>query len=362
MNRKTTVSLLLSIVVSGVALYLAFLNVPISELVSYLLSINAFWIFPAVFVVLISFALRALRWKIILDSTRKIGFWRTYHPMMIGFMINCILPGRVGEVARPVIIRKKEGIPFTAGLATVATERVFDAALLIVFFAIVLAFVDIDPSISIKFGQYTLNRDTLTSIGTGMFRLCIAGIAGIVFISIDATRNMLTALIERSPGLLFFIKKKRREMVKDTACRFIINIINNFADGFSMVKSPLKLAACTGLSVIIWFLAAVSYYLMAMGCPGLEISFIELSAVMIIVCFFIALPSVPGFWGIWEAGGVFAMTLFGVSAREAAGFTLVNHAVQMFPVIIAGLYSAILTGVKIRQFAGTGKGVPDDAT
>lgn len=362
MNRKTTVALLLSIVVSGVALYLAFLNVPINELVSYLASINTLWIFPAVLVVLVSFALRALRWKIILDSTRKIGFWQAYHPMIIGFMINCILPGRVGEVARPAILRKKEGVPFTAGLATVATERVFDAGLLIFFFAIVLAFVDIDPTASIKFGQYTLNRDTLMSISTGMFRLCMVGIAGIIFISIDATRNLLIAFIEHFPGFLFFIKKKHREIVRDNVCGFIINIINNFADGFALVKSPFKLAACTGLSVIIWVLSAVSYYIMAMGFPGLEISFIELSAVMIIVCFFIALPSVPGFWGIWEAGGVFAMTLFGVPAREAAGFTLANHAVQMFPVIIAGLYSAILTGVKIRQFAGAGKEITNDAT
>ncbi len=362
MNRKMTVSLLLSLIVSGVALYLAFLNVPVKELLAYLASINLLWVFPAVLVVLASFALRALRWKIILAATRKIGFWQAYHPMMIGFMINCILPGRVGEIARPVILRKKEGVPFTAGLATVATERVFDAGLLIVFFAAVLVFVDIDSAVSIKFGQYTLNRDTLMAIGTGIFRLCLVGITGIVFISIDATRNLLIALIERFPDFLFFVKKKHREIIRDKVCGLFINTIKNFADGFSMVKSPLKLAACTGLSVVIWILSAVSYFIMAMGCPGLEISFIELSAVMIIVCFFIALPSVPGFWGIWEAGGVFAMTLFGVPAREAAGFTLANHAVQMFPIIIAGLISAILTGVKIRQFASAKMEITHDAT
>ena len=70
---------------------------------------------------------------------------------------------------------------------------------------------------------------------------------------------------------------------------------------------------------------------------------------MLIVCFFIALPSAPGFWGLWEAGGVFAMLLFGVSEREAAGFTLANHAIQMFPVIIMGLISAFITGVDIRR-------------
>jgi uncharacterized membrane protein YbhN (UPF0104 family) len=70
---------------------------------------------------------------------------------------------------------------------------------------------------------------------------------------------------------------------------------------------------------------------------------------MIIICFFIALPSVPGFWGIWEAGGVFALVLFGVSSKDAAGYTLVNHAIQMFPVIIVGLVSAMVTSINILQ-------------
>ena len=68
-----------------------------------------------------------------------------------------------------------------------------------------------------------------------------------------------------------------------------------------------------------------------------------------ITCFFIALPSVPGFWGVWEAGGVFALALFGVSAKDAAGFTLANHAVQMIPIIIVGLVSAMIIGVDIWQ-------------
>jgi hypothetical protein len=85
----------------------------------------------------------------------------------------------------------------------------------------------------------------------------------------------------------------------------------------------------------------------ALGCPGFKLSVIEVTAVMVIVCFFIALPSVPGFWGLWEAGGVFALTLFGVSIKDAAGYTLANHAVQMFPVILMGFVSAIISGVNV---------------
>ena len=70
---------------------------------------------------------------------------------------------------------------------------------------------------------------------------------------------------------------------------------------------------------------------------------------MVIICLFIALPSVPGFWGVWEAGGVFAMSIFGVSTNAAAGFTLANHGVQVLPVIIVGFISAIITSVNIWQ-------------
>jgi hypothetical protein len=43
------------------------------------------------------------------------------------------------------------------------------------------------------------------------------------------------------------------------------------------------------------------------------------------------------------------MSLFGTSPNAAAGFTLANHAVQMFPVIIVGFISAIITSVNIWQ-------------
>ncbi len=80
MNAKTSASLLLSIIVSAAALYLAFLNVPLGELLTYLASINAIWIIPSVLALLLGFGLRALRWQIILAATRKISFWRLYHP------------------------------------------------------------------------------------------------------------------------------------------------------------------------------------------------------------------------------------------------------------------------------------------
>jgi uncharacterized membrane protein YbhN (UPF0104 family) len=101
----------------------------------------------------------------------------------------------------------------------------------------------------------------------------------------------------------------------------------------------------------IWVLTAFSYLIFAFGCPGINLSFMELTTVMVIICFAVALPSVPGFWGLWEAGGVFALSIHGVAEKDALGFTLVNHATQIFPVIGIGLISALIISVNILQLS-----------
>ena len=348
MKRNAKISLALGIAISITAFYFAFKNVPLNDLLNYLSSINYFWLFPSVFIVFISFALRTFRWMLILEPAGKVSFWKAFHPMMIGFMLNCILPGRVGEVARPAILQKKENIPFSTGLATVAAERVFDLGILIILFGAIFATINIDPQFSISFGEYKLNRETLVAIGRNIFKLMIILIGGIIFFSFNSTRQILKRIINKIPSL-FSLKSVSLKNKIQKFCTSLICFVDNISTGFSFIKYPLKICICIGLSFIIWSLSAFSFYIIALGCPGIRLSYLELFAVMIIICFFIALPSVPGFWGIWEAGGVFALSLFGVSAKEAAGFTLANHAIQIFPVIIAGIISAMLTGVNTLQ-------------
>ena len=185
--------------------------------------------------------------------------------------------------------------------------------------------------------------------GQGTFKLLSLLIVGIALVVFSKTRNVINGLIKKIPRMLFFAGPDLKIKIQKKICDPMVSFVENFASGFTLIKYPMKMCACIGLSVFIWGLAAYSYYLVSLGCPGIELTYIEITAVMIIICFFIALPSVPGFWGIWEAGGVFALLLFGVSSKEAAGFTLVNHAIQIFPVILIGIISAMITSVNIWQ-------------
>ena len=214
MKKSLAISLIVGIILSVLALYLAFRNVPFSELLTYLASINYIWILPSVLIVFVSFSLRAYRWQIILESTQHVKFWQAFHPLMVGFMINCILPGRVGEVARPAMLLKTEKVPFSTGLATVAAERVFDLVTLIVLFTVLLATVEIDPNLDIPFGGYHLNQKTLITASRSIFQLLLFLIFGIVMISISKTRKVINNAIMTIPSVFFFSGASFKENIE----------------------------------------------------------------------------------------------------------------------------------------------------
>jgi uncharacterized protein (TIRG00374 family) len=349
MKNHLIISVVIGIALSIAALYFAFRNVPLDELWHYLKSINYLWTIPAIILVLVSFFIRALRWQFILASSHPIKIWQSFHPMMIGFMINCILPGRLGEFARPAILQKNEKIPFATGIATVAAERIFDVMALIVFAVITLAAVEINPETEIVFGDFRLNRSSLEVLFNRSIILGIFLIAGIISVSIPVVRRLIHRFILKIPLLAFFAGESLKAKIAEKLCHPLIRFVDNVASGFELIRYPKKILICSMYSFLVWMSVAFSYYVFSLGSPGIHLSYAEMFAVMVIICLFIALPSVPGFWGLWEAGGVFAMSIFGVSTNAAAGFTLANHGIQVFPVIFVGLISAIITSVNIWQ-------------
>jgi hypothetical protein len=351
MKKKLAISLITGTLISAGALFLAFRNVPAGELWPSFAMIRYGWAFPAVLLVGFAFFMRAVRWQIIVGSAYRIGLKQAFHPLMIGFMINCVLPGRVGELARPAILSQRDKVPFATGLATVAVERVFDLAMLVLFFALLLTAVPIDPELTIEFGGYRLNRLLLESAFDGMAALGLALVVGLIALNIGAVRGVVAALLRRAPGWLLFLSAETRRRLAERVSEPLVRLVDRVADGFLLIRRPRRVAGCILASALIWLSHALSYYVFALGNPAIPLSFLQLSATMIIIMFFIALPSVPGYWGLWEAGGVFALALFGVPARDAAPFTLANHVIQILPVVALGAVSAIVTSINVLQIS-----------
>ncbi|MCF8111289.1 MAG: flippase-like domain-containing protein [Desulfobacteraceae bacterium] len=351
MKPRIFISLLAGAVLSGIGFYFAFRNVPMELLAESLAGVNFFWLLPGAVVGLFSFAVRAMRWRLILGSTLKLSFFSAFHPVMIAFMINSVLPGRIGELARPAIIKKQDNVPFTLGLTTIAAERFLDAITLILLFAWVIATVHIDPGLEAGFRGHRFDRQTLENLSAALVRLCIIAAAVIAAVSIPAVERFLKKIITKTPFVVLPPKSRLARKMHQKISIPLVSVLDNILAGISMVKQPVMLFMCVFYSFAIWLLQAFALYVLAMGFAGISLGFAEMTSVFIIICFFIMLPSVPGYWGLWEAGGVFAMALFGVTSNLAAGFSIVSHVMLIIPVIITGVFSAVVTGVNILKIA-----------
>src|SRR5688572_23338657 len=125
MRRKDLVRLALGLLISGLCLVLAGRNVSLTDLSASLTAANPVVLLPALGIYTLGLLARSMRWRVLLRSygVRLPMLFRT---LIIGFMVNDILPGRLGEIARILLLARNGGVPAGASLASVVIERVLD--------------------------------------------------------------------------------------------------------------------------------------------------------------------------------------------------------------------------------------------
>ena len=346
MNKKTIIPLLIGVVFSAIGFYFAFRNVPMSALWHYAKGVNYGWTLPAALTLGLAYTIRSVRWQWLLLPAKRIKLSSAYHSLIISMMINCLLPGRVGELARPMVLKKQENLHIASSLASLGVERLLDllALLLLLLPTVILAGHDTIKTIS--YGDLQLDRNLLIELGYMASATALLLIGAVLFIGHDKLRSRFMNWLREWPD-----RFKRRNLTR--MARILhryLPVLERFcersAQGVKYICNLKGLFIAIAISLLFWVFNALTFYFLAVGSPDLDISFTQICGVMVIICFFIALPSVPGFWGLWEAAGVFALSIFGVSNDVAAGYSLFSHAFSTIPVIIAGWLSSIALGFR----------------
>ncbi|MBU2631463.1 MAG: flippase-like domain-containing protein, partial [Proteobacteria bacterium] len=272
MNKKFIVLSLIGVFISVAALYFAFRYVPMADLLRYMGTIEPIWIVLSLVLCLITFYFRIQRWRLILGEKYHLSFWDAYHPIMIGFMANYILPSRMGEIVRPMILKKNDNVPFSTGLATVTLERIFDLMFMLLFLTVCLTRMEIDDSLSIPFGDYILNKGTLGTISRGMLCLLLFLLAGVVTLAFSLSRNIIQAMVIRIPALFFFLSQDIRDKMGQKICKPVNSLIDNFSVGLSQIRDLKSLFGSLFFSAAVWVFSALSYYVMTFGSPGVDMT------------------------------------------------------------------------------------------
>ncbi len=98
----------------------------------------------AVALTALTYILRAVRWQYLLSPIGRVGLANALRMTVIGFAASAVLPARAGEVLRPWLLARKEGLSATAAFATIILERVLDTVMVLLLFGLFLLLAEPD--------------------------------------------------------------------------------------------------------------------------------------------------------------------------------------------------------------------------
>ena len=125
--------LALGLLVSAIFLWIALQGQDLTNVWETLTHANYLWIVPGILAYFLAVLARTWRWHYLLRSIKPVSL-RTLFPIVtIGYMGNNIYPARAGEVLRAYVLRREEGVPVSASLATIVIERIFDGVVMLMF-------------------------------------------------------------------------------------------------------------------------------------------------------------------------------------------------------------------------------------
>ncbi|MFA5374741.1 MAG: lysylphosphatidylglycerol synthase transmembrane domain-containing protein [Dehalococcoidia bacterium] len=303
-------------VVSAVLLFLFLYRTDFAEMGRALKEAQYVFLIPGVLIYFCGVYFRAVRWKFFLKPFGNFSSFRLFPLVVIGFLVNIVLPGRLGIIARAYILGEKENISKMSVGGTMVAEQVFDGIILLVF----ALSISIVAPLSGKIEQ-------AVDIAAGLFSVALLLCLMLVFS--ERFRNKAINL------LLLILPKRWRSTVKI----WLLHVI----DGLKFMRSPKQLLVTLALSVLVWLSEAGLFYMVALsfdlGQPFYIILLVTSVASLSWALIFVA----PGGVGPFDYFCKATMMLFipagvvsSVYEASVSAYVIVLHAVILFPVIALG--------------------------
>ena len=292
------------------------------------------YIFPTIIIMFTAHYIRTIRWEVLISPIKKVSVLNLFSVNMIGFMANNVLPARLGEFIRPVMVARKEKIRVSASFATIAIERVFDILGIIVIASLLFCFLPSDTS------QNTSSLAVIHQLKKWSAIMAFLGICAIVVLFLlSLYPKKAGAVFER---LLFIFPHHLRDK--------LVNLLHSFISGLQVFDHKIKLIWIGALSVVIWLLNALSVYAL---CYSFDIglSFAGSCFVTVCIALAVALPQAPGFIGVFHIATQKSLDVFGVGLSSAQSFAILLWAVSVIPVTVAGLLFLWREGISFGEIS-----------
>ncbi|MEB2284142.1 MAG: lysylphosphatidylglycerol synthase transmembrane domain-containing protein [Myxococcales bacterium] len=318
-----TARTLVGIVISIVALYLAM--PPRDEwgnVAAAFARVRYAYLVPIALISAYSVVVRCQRWRLLLRPVGDIPFLPLFSATSVGFFCNMVLPLRVGEVIRPVLLANRTNVPVSSVLASVLLERLLDMLTILVFLGLVMCLVPVSATIR----------------QSGIAFLVIA-IFAVVMIALLQRRH------PRALGFLRWILSCMPAGIRDRAEA----ALESFIDGLQGIGTGAALLQILGYSVCLWVVIASIFGVGFFACD-LDVPLVSGSlALVTVVAGAVSAPSAPGFIGTFQAGCVVALGLFAVSRADAIPYAFVVWAAQWLTQVVLGVVFLLRENIRFAE-------------
>jgi len=121
--------------ISIVFLFLFLYRTDFAEMGQALGEANYLFLLPGILVYYVGVFFRSVRWRYLLKPLGNFSSFRLFPLIIIGMLVNNILPARLGIVARAYILGERERISKMAVGGTMVVEQISNGVILILFAA-----------------------------------------------------------------------------------------------------------------------------------------------------------------------------------------------------------------------------------
>lgn len=285
------------------------------------------------------FPLRARRWQAILAPAHgRLPLRALWHATAIGMMVNNVVPARAGELARAfALTRERREVRFTAAFASLAVDRLFDG---VVVLALMLL-ATLDP-------RFPADATVL-----GVTAASIAGTAGLFL----GTVLIVLYALALAPATFIGLAERMAALVSAGLAAKLRHLLEGFVSGLGVLRAPGLALEVLWWTIIHWLTNALAFYF---GFLALDIAAPASATLFLqgIIAIGVALPSSPGFFGLFEAAGKAGLALYGVADAAAVSWVIGFHILSFIPITLIGAWYFTRLNLHLRDLSGAKDELP----
>ena len=321
----------LGLAVSAAFLTMAIRQVDWARTVDTLVLANLSLIGLGAGLLVVTFIVFAVRWRVLLSSSARLSVGDTFLYIMIGYLANTVLPLRLGDVARAVLMGRRHGIGASLVFGSVILERVLDVLTMLVLALGLSLVLDIPPVI----------RASMMTFAGG----ALVAFAGLFLLARNEDR--LPRLVLRLPA---FVPRMLAER--------LVGLVTQFTRGLRTLRSGQRLGQALLLSGLAWGVAGTgmmvwvkAFHLPAPWYAGLFVlAVINLGG---------AIPSSPGAIGVYDYLAMLALSVWIMDKSTALGYAIGTHGVNILINIVMGAACLAREGIALRSIGDLAAVVPE---